>query len=105
VQSASKPCLPTHQMLYHSLIALWGRNPFLVPKGENFSHGLATPPFTSDDSIEHGSVKSNDDALGLLLVPEPHVGGITIHKECIHIFTRDRMTARFCCLVSQRRSR
>lgn len=31
-----------------------------------FSHGLATPPLTPDDSIEDVSIKSNDDALELL---------------------------------------
>jgi len=40
---------------------------------QKFSHGLATPPLTPDDSIEDISVKSNDDALDLLttLSPDP----------------------------------
>ncbi len=37
-----------------------------APRAQNFSHGLATPPLTPDDSIKDVSVKSNDDALELL---------------------------------------
>jgi hypothetical protein len=36
------------------------------PRTSDFSHGLATPPLTPDDSTEDVSVKSNDDALDLL---------------------------------------
>jgi hypothetical protein len=36
------------------------------PRADKFSHGLATPPLTPDDSIEDISIKSNDDALDLL---------------------------------------
>lgn len=36
------------------------------PRADKFSHGLATPPLTPDDSIEDVSIKSNDDALDLL---------------------------------------
>jgi len=39
---------------------------------EKFSHGLATPPLTPDDSIEDVSVKSNDDALELLTTLFPN---------------------------------
>ena len=44
-----------------------GPQPILgAPRAEKFSHGLATPPLTPDDSIEDVSIKSNDDALELL---------------------------------------
>jgi len=36
------------------------------PRAKGFSHGLATPPLTPDDSIEDVSVNSNDNALELL---------------------------------------
>jgi hypothetical protein len=42
-----------------------------APRAQNFSHGLATPPLTPDDSIEAVSVKSNDDALDLLTTLSP----------------------------------
>jgi hypothetical protein len=42
------------------------------PRDKGFSHGLATPPLTPDDSIEDVSVKSNDDALELLLTLFPN---------------------------------
>jgi len=42
-----------------------------APRAQNFSHGLATPPLTPDDSIEDVSVKSNDDALDLLTTLSP----------------------------------
>ncbi|KAI9456618.1 ornithine decarboxylase antizyme-domain-containing protein [Russula earlei] len=38
----------------------------------NFSHGLATPPLTPDDSFDDVSIKSNDDALELLTTLFPN---------------------------------
>jgi len=50
-----------------------GPQPILgAPRAEKFSHGLATPPLTPDDSIEDVSVKSNDDALELLTTLFPN---------------------------------
>jgi hypothetical protein len=49
-----------------------GPQPILgAPRAQNFSHGLATPPLTPDDSIEDVSVKSNDDAFELLTTLSP----------------------------------
>jgi hypothetical protein len=49
-----------------------GPQPILgAPRTQNFSHGLATPPLTPDDSIEDFSVNSNDDALELLTTLSP----------------------------------
>jgi hypothetical protein len=49
-----------------------GPQPILgAPRAQTFSHGLATPPLTPDDSIEDVSVKSNDDALDLLTTLSP----------------------------------
>lgn len=50
-----------------------GPQPILgAQRAEKFSHGLATPPLTPDDSIEDVSVKSNDDALELLTTLFPN---------------------------------
>ena len=43
-------------------------------RSNDYSHGLATPPLTPDDSTEHVSVRSNDDALELLTTLFPNHG-------------------------------
>jgi len=49
-----------------------GPQPILgAPRAQDFSHGLATPPLTPDDSIDDVSVKSNDDVLELLTTLSP----------------------------------
>lgn len=48
-----------------------GPQPILGARTQNFSHGLATPPLTPDDSIDDFTVKSNDDALELLTTLSP----------------------------------
>ncbi|KAI0268666.1 ornithine decarboxylase antizyme-domain-containing protein [Gloeopeniophorella convolvens] len=45
-----------------------------APRPNSFSHELATPPLTPDDSSEDISVKSNDDALELLTTLFPNHG-------------------------------
>lgn len=44
------------------------------PRSNGYTHGLATPPLTPDDSIEDVSVHSNDDALDLLTTLFPNHG-------------------------------
>ncbi|KAH9083717.1 ornithine decarboxylase antizyme-domain-containing protein [Lactarius deliciosus] len=43
-------------------------------RSNGYSHGLATPPLTPDDSIEDISIHSNDDALELLTTLFPNHG-------------------------------
>ncbi len=43
-------------------------------RSNGYSHGLATPPLTPDDSTEDVSVRSNDDALELLTTLFPNHG-------------------------------
>ncbi|KAI9442373.1 ornithine decarboxylase antizyme-domain-containing protein [Lactarius indigo] len=43
-------------------------------RSNGYSHGLATPPLTPDDSIEDVSIHSNDDALELLTTLFPNHG-------------------------------
>jgi len=43
-------------------------------RSNGYSHGLATPPLTPDDSSENVSVRSNDDALELLTTLFPKHG-------------------------------
>jgi len=50
-----------------------------APRSNGYSHGLATPPLTPDDSTENVSVHSNDDALDLLTTLFPN-DGITALK-------------------------
>jgi hypothetical protein len=45
-----------------------------APRSNGYTHGLATPPLTPDDSIEDVSVHSNDDALDLLTTLFPNHG-------------------------------
>jgi len=45
-----------------------------APRSNGYTHGLATPPLTPDDSIEDVSVCSNDDALELLTTLFPNHG-------------------------------
>ena len=82
-----------------------GPQPILgAPRAENFSHGLPTPPLTPDDSIENVSVKPNDDALELSTTLFQNRALMELsYTKTIHFPARDRMTVRFCCLVSQRR--
>jgi hypothetical protein len=54
-----------------------------TPRAQNFSHGLATPPSTPDDSIKDVSVTSNDDALELLttLFPDHALKALSYAKS------------------------
>lgn len=45
-----------------------------APRSNGYTHGLATPPLTPDDSTEDVSVRSNDDALELLTTLFPNHG-------------------------------
>jgi hypothetical protein len=45
-----------------------------APRSNGYTHGLATPPLTPDDSAEDVSVRSNDDALELLTTLFPNHG-------------------------------
>jgi len=48
--------------------------PGAAPRSNGYTHGLATPPLTPDDSIEDVSIHSNDDALDLLTTLFPNHG-------------------------------
>ncbi|KAH9022230.1 ornithine decarboxylase antizyme-domain-containing protein [Lactarius hengduanensis] len=70
------PLLPTTQ----ADITAFPRGPIApqpIPgasRSNGYSHGLATPPLTPDDSIEDVSIHSNDDAFELLTTLFPNHG-------------------------------
>ena len=73
------PCLPTLPTTTSDVTA-FSRGPIVpqpIPgasKSNGYSHGLATPPLTPDDSTDDVSVHSNDDALDLLTTLFPNHG-------------------------------
>jgi len=63
-------------------------------RAQNFSHGLATPPLTPDDSIEDVSVKSNDDAFDLLTTLSPdHALKVLPHAKSVSISSSEMGTS------------
>lgn len=75
----SFPCPPTLPTTKTDVTA-FPRGPIVpqpIPgasRSNGYSHGLATPPLTPDDSTEDVSVRSNDDALELLTTLFPNHG-------------------------------
>jgi len=64
------------------------------PRTSGFSHGLATPPLTPDDSTEDVSVKSNDDALDLLSTLFPnHAMTALPYAKCVSICSPEMGTS------------